>query len=209
MGVDALETDRGPEQAGKLSPLGWALAVAATVWCVYGGIIVIVTRQARPGAGFGGGRVTLEPAWAWATGLAMIAAGVAVTPLAYFAAKRHRPRLGQVELTRRVVSLDATFVLAIMAALLAGSVIGAQAMPGRWGVLFLAVLATAFAVYKVVRLVLEYRVGVSVASGNRGGPDYERSAHPVAYWWAMGIEAAWLTIGAGLAVLLWVVFASA
>ena len=69
--------------------------------------------------------------------------------------------------------------------------------------LFCAVLSTAYTAYKALRLVLEYRTGVSVRFSRRYGPDYDRATRPWAFWWAMGIEAVCLLLAASVTVLFW------
>ena len=71
-----------------------------------------------------------------------------------------------------------------------------------------AVLATVYAAYKLIQIVLELRSGVSVGTG-LGEVDYDRVARPAAFWWAMGIDVASFILGSGVAVWLWVRFASA
>ena len=79
---------------------------------------------------------------------------------------------------------------------------------GPWAMPTSAALATAYVVYKLVRVALELRSGVSVGTG-LGDVDYHRLARPWAFWWAISVEVASLLLGAGIAAWLWARFASA
>lgn len=103
--------------------------------------------------------------------------------------------------------IDAVITVAAFAALLAGAAFGFRTMSSHSALWCGAIVATGFAAYKTVRVVLEYRAGVSVRFSRRGGSDYWRAMRPYAFWFAMGIEAAWLLIGAGIALATWVAIA--
>ena len=108
-------------------------------------------------------------------------------------------------LSRYIMVMDLLFLVAGAAAL----VIWWRSSSGWWSLCAAAVLATVYVVYKLVRLVLEYRAGVSVRTRRFMEGNYERATRPRAFWWAMGIEAGWLVLGAAVAVVLWVALASA
>jgi hypothetical protein len=107
-------------------------------------------------------------------------------------------------LSRYIVVIDLLFLVAGVAAL----VIWWRSTSGWWSLCAAAVLATVYVVYKLVRLVLEYRAGVSVRTRRLMEGNYERATRPTAFWWAMGVEAGWLLLGAAVAVVLWVALAS-
>jgi hypothetical protein len=199
-----------PEQPGRLSRWDWACLAFFTLLLVGVGIEVIVTGKASPFRGQG--PVPLDPASAWATGLSMIALGLLFPVIVYLANNRRKQlsSTGQDEPVRRIQLMDTLFVVSGIAAIFVWACLGGRALPGRWSLGFAAVLATAYTVYKVVRLVLEYRSGVSVHFGRlrRVGPDYDRATRPFAFWWAMGIEVLCLLLGATAAVFLWVAFTS-
>jgi hypothetical protein len=198
------------EKPKGLTPTAWAALTFVTFLLVVSGVSVIVTREAVPFRGQGA--VTLEPLTAWGIGIAMIAGGMLLPLLAHLVAKRpwqpaSDPRPASVS---RIELLDTVFTVSGLAAVFAWAYLGVRAFPG-WGALaFAAVLATAYTVYKIGRLVFEYRAGVSVHFGfqSRVGPDYERATRPVAFWWAIAIEVFCLLLGAGLAVVLWIAVAS-
>jgi hypothetical protein len=106
---------------------------------------------------------------------------------------------------RRIRLIDGAALVTLLLALGWLSMGGAE---GRWPVPLVAVVATVYAAYKVIRIVFELRSGVSVGTG-LGEADYDRVGRPVAFWWAMGIEVACLLLGSGVAVWLWARFASA
>jgi hypothetical protein len=106
---------------------------------------------------------------------------------------------------RRIRLIDGA---ALVTLLLALGLLGMGGAEGRWPVPLVAVLATVYAAYKLIRIVIELRSGVSVGAG-LGEADYDRIGRPVAFWWAMGVEAACLLLGSGVAVWLWVRLASA
>jgi hypothetical protein len=107
----------------------------------------------------------------------------------------------------RFMVIDAAFLVAGAAAM----VVWWRSASGWWSLFAASVLATIYVVYKFVRLMMEYRAGVSVRTGGmrRWDVNYARAVRPLAFWWAMGIEAGWLLVGAAVAVVLWVALASA
>jgi hypothetical protein len=203
------EHDR-PEPPQRLSLGDWACLAFFTLLLVGSGIGVIVTHEAKPFRGQG--PVTLDPVSAWVTGLAMIALGLGFPPLVCVYGKHNPQPAGAVnsKSVRRIRLIDTLFAVAAFAAMAAWGWLFVRAVPGRWSLAFAAVLATSYAAYKIGRLVLEYRAGVAVPFGRRwrAGSEYDRATQPLAFWWAMGIEAVFLMLGAGATVILWVIFAS-
>lgn len=203
------EHDR-PKPPLRLSPGDWACLAFFTLLLLSSGIAVIVTHEAKPF--LGQGPVTLDPVSAWVTGLAMIAVGLGFPPLVYVYGK-HNPQpsgAANSNSVRRIRLIDTLFAVAAVAAIAAWGWLFARAVPGRWSLAFAAVLATSYTAYKTGRLVLEYRAGVAVAFGRRwrAGSDYDRATQPIAFWWAMVIEAMFLLLGGGATVVLWVIFTS-
>jgi hypothetical protein len=141
----------------------------------------------------------------------MVVLGLILPPLAYVAAKRQRqPSSSPQTVSVRCSELiDTLFTIFGLTAVFAWAWLGAKAVLGQWSVAFAAALATAYKAYKIVRLVLELRIGVSVHCGfqSRVGPDHERATRSFAFLWAIAIEVAGLLLGAGVAVALWLVVA--
>jgi hypothetical protein len=198
-----------PQQSRGLFLSEWIYLAIVSVLLLFAGVDVIVTHQASTRASMGGGQVTLGPVSSWVTGLSLLAVGLGILPLAYFAAKRGRIKASASGAIERVQSIDILFSITVLIVLLTWGFL-VRSLPGQWSVVFAAVMATVFVLYKIIRLILEYRSGVSVPFGRTrlSGPDYDRAAWPGAFWWAMGIELLVMLLATALAVVLWVIIAS-
>jgi len=198
-----------PDQPRRLSAWNWALLLFVAILFFASGIEVVVTGEARPFRGQG--PVTLDPVSAWVTGLAIIAGGLFI-PVGIYIFRKHfkEPSSeGEPGLVSRIQLIDTVFTVLGLIAVFAWAWLGVKVLPGRASLAFAAVLTMAYAAYKVVRLTLECRAGVSVHFGTRGrvGPDYDRATRPFAFWWAIGIEVMCLLLGASGSVFLWLMFA--
>jgi hypothetical protein len=199
----------GSQHSRSLFLSEWIYLAIVSVLLLFAGVDVIVTHQAGVRASMGGGQVTLGPVSSWITGLSLLAVGLGMLPLAYFAAKRARIKASASGAIERVHSIDVLFSITVLIALLTWGFL-VRSLPGQSSVVFAAVMATVFVLYKIIRLILEYRSGISVPFGRTRltGPDYDRAARPGAFWWAMGIEVLVLLLATALAVVLWVMIAS-
>jgi hypothetical protein len=98
---------------------------------------------------------------------------------------------------RRFRSIDFAFIIILVV----GFVLTINLIKGRPAVFLLAILATAFAVYKVVRITYELRAGVSITAGlGLHDVNYPKASRPGAFWWAIGIELGWLLLASAAAV---------
>jgi hypothetical protein len=204
------EVTRRPEQSRSLFLSEWVLLAVVSVLLIFAGLDVIVTHQTGIRATTTRGPVTLGPVSSWITGLSLLAVGLGVLPFAYFTAKRHRRLASETGAVERIQSIDILFSISVLIAMLTWGFL-VSSVPRQWSLVFAAAIVSVFVLYKIIRLILEYRSGVSVHFGRirREGPDYERATRPGAYWWAMGIEVVVMLLAIALAVALWVSIASA
>jgi hypothetical protein len=195
--------DPAAVRTGWERALEWLLLCLFSLSLIGSGVAIIVTGRARPFRGQG--PVALDPASAWVTGLAVIAAG----PLLIFLFAMARGRSAASAPRKRWITLlDMVFLLFLFVMLglcLLAPLVSSLAERGMVTLILVAAAATVFALYKLFRIHLEFRAGISVSTGwyAREGPDYAREKEPVSYWWAIGHESLYFLLAAAVAIGLW------
>jgi hypothetical protein len=199
-----------PQPPQRFSPWQWLALGALAFFFVAIGVRTIVTHVA--GAGIGMGSVTLDPVSAWITGLATIAVGLGFPALLLSGILKFKTpdQEAKPDPVRHIKIFDNIFLVTGTAVLAVWGLFGARLLPGRSSLLFVGTLFAVYALYKLVRMVLEYRAGVCVPVGGRWrrfASEHDRATQPKSFWWDMGMEMFYLVIGGGIAVLLLTLFA--
>ncbi|HZZ77057.1 MAG TPA: hypothetical protein VFE62_00980 [Gemmataceae bacterium] len=184
--------------------LEWLLVGILSLTVIASGIAIIVTGEAKPFVGQG--PVALDPVSAWITGLAVIAAGPLL--LILFAKAERRFTATRKRTIALLDMLFALFMFVMVGACLLSSFVSSVPQRGAAILAVFAVAASVFASYKLVRIILEYRAGISVPWSYKLGEDstYRREVEPVAYWWAIGHESLYFMITTVVAGALWSIF---
>jgi hypothetical protein len=192
----------------------WRRVLEWVILCLFTAALIVWGIQlALTGSQPFGINANQGPTFVSLIGYTMIAGGVALPVLTYLFGNRRNVLPSQL---RWVAFIDVVYMLFLF--LMLGSLFlwsFFEAQPRIALLVVGAVVATVFAGYKLVRIVLEHRIGISVASSgiftlwsrNRPDVDFSRQTEPISYWWAMCHEALWVlaaaVIAGGLWVLLW------